>query len=403
MNVGKKLIIWGTGDDCKSILKRYPILNLFVLFFVDSNEMIRTFYGKKVIAPSELYWNESMFVIIATRRYYDEIADVLREYSLKYGMNFSGYQNAWNLWLASFEDEMYAKRISVLQEKMVKINKWFPNMMDKMNDKKDSVYSYILEEKITAEELIVRCCCEEKDNIIELAGNVKFEFSNIKDFVVIIEEILINEDYYFETLKESPLIIDVGANIGLAIYYFKTMYPSSRIVAFEPMPLLYDIINRNIERNNWRNIEVYPYAVDDVSAENCVFYIQESGLAGSIEKRNQEGVITNEIKEISVNCVCLSRYISEPVEYLKIDIEGSETKVLVEIESKLNLVKHLFIEFHEGQLKGNNFLGRIVSILEQKGFIVNVSKSLGSSKSSIYKPMNYVGKRISEVLWAKKL
>jgi FkbM family methyltransferase len=42
----------------------------------------------------------------------------------------------------------------------------------------------------------------------------------------------------------SPYIIDAGANIGLSIIYFKKKYPNSKIVAFEPDKLIFNILKK---------------------------------------------------------------------------------------------------------------------------------------------------------------
>jgi hypothetical protein len=47
-------------------------------------------------------------------------------------------------------------------------------------------------------------------------------------------EIFIDNSYYFAAENETPYIIDCGSNIGMSILYFKTLYPNSRILAFEP-------------------------------------------------------------------------------------------------------------------------------------------------------------------------
>ncbi len=50
------------------------------------------------------------------------------------------------------------------------------------------------------------------------------------------EEIFEQEIYQFNPRTEKPLIIDCGANIGLATIYFKQQYKKSKVLAFEPDP-----------------------------------------------------------------------------------------------------------------------------------------------------------------------
>jgi uncharacterized radical SAM superfamily Fe-S cluster-containing enzyme len=48
-------------------------------------------------------------------------------------------------------------------------------------------------------------------------------------YIGMIDEIFIKRNYEFKSPKESPKIIDVGANIGLSIIFFKQLYPKSII------------------------------------------------------------------------------------------------------------------------------------------------------------------------------
>lgn len=401
----KKLLVWGTGNDASKLMQKYPVINIFVNRFIDSSKTVCSFYDRPVVNPNEVNWGESLFVIVATRKYYDEIEEFLKGRGLISGRDFTDFSMAWSHWMSSFKSDGFAKRIFALHEAIVKAERWIPDIITKAVANEKMIHRYAYESNISLFQAILQTCSDVDldHNLIELKGGVKFEYNNINELAVIFEELLLNEDYYFETEKKSPLIIDAGANVGLAIYYFKTLYPQSKIVAFEPMPELYNIILRNIERNHWENVEVYPYAVDGSDNDNCIFYVQDSGLAGSLEKRNQEGVSADEIREITVKCIRLSKYINESVDYLKLDVEGSETKVIEEIQDYLDKVQHIFIEFHEGRMKGYNSIAKITGILEEQGFCVNISKSVGSAKGTSYQPMKYVGDRVSEVIWAKRL
>ncbi|MBR4083450.1 MAG: FkbM family methyltransferase [Lachnospiraceae bacterium] len=402
-NTNKQIYIWGTGDDAKTLLRRYPLINVFVNSFIDSNKFNDSFGSRVIINPKEVDWNQPIFVIVATRKYYDEIANYLIEQGLKEGKDYIGYSSAWYQLLASFESDDVLKRMLLLQEEIKRLSRWIPDIYAKLVLKSEPVQNYVYMGNLNIRNAILQGCVDEEYKLIELRGNVFFEYDSIADFSVVFEELLLNEDYYFESSRKAPLIIDAGANVGLAIYYFKLLYPDCRIIAFEPMPRLFDVIKRNIERNKWSNVEVYPYALSGEENGSTIFYVQNSGLAGSLEKRNQEGVVSDEIQEIAVKTVRLSEYLHGTIDYLKMDIEGSETKVIEEIQDKLMFVEHIFIEFHEGRLKEHNSIADISTILEKAGFVINVSKSASSAKSSLCKPMRYVGGRLSEVVWGKQI
>src|ERR1041385_7511773 len=47
-------------------------------------------------------------------------------------------------------------------------------------------------------------------------------------------EVFAKDEYLFSCDTESPVILDCGANIGMATLFFKWLYPQSKISAFEP-------------------------------------------------------------------------------------------------------------------------------------------------------------------------
>src|SRR5262249_54931953 len=61
-------------------------------------------------------------------------------------------------------------------------------------------------------------------------------------FVHMYREIFRREIYRFRCEREDPFIIDGGANIGLGILYFRKIFPRSRILAFEPDPKIFAIL-----------------------------------------------------------------------------------------------------------------------------------------------------------------
>src|SRR5947209_17940428 len=88
-------------------------------------------------------------------------------------------------------------------------------------------------------------------------------------------QIFIEEDYdlrrlaRFDELRQqydaisgaghTPLIIDLGANVGFSAVYFHLTWPAARIVAVEPDPANLDQLRRNVE--GLSAIDVVPAAI----------------------------------------------------------------------------------------------------------------------------------------------
>lgn len=213
------------------------------------------------------------------------------------------------------------------------------------------------------------------------AGPYNVLFRNLDEFKRIYKEIFVDNEYKFNSKKDNPFIIDCGSHIGLSILYFKTIYPKSEILGFEPNPDNYKILCANIKNNNLKNVKVFNYALSDIKGKvdlHASFKKDEPWTWGDTIIYNMWGDGDND-KKIPVKTAKLSTYIRKHVDLIKLDVEGSEQKVVQEIESKLGLVEELTMEYHgtKTSIKVNDY-SKIREILIKHGFRVKTYvKSLG--------------------------
>jgi FkbM family methyltransferase len=176
------------------------------------------------------------------------------------------------------------------------------------------------------------------------------------------QEIFEDHVYYFESDNKAPLIIDCGSNIGLSIIYFKTLFPQSKVIGFEPDPEIHGLLRSNLDA----------FKLKDIDARNEAVWIKDETLV--FKKGYLEGHIvdadSNEKNTIQVKATRLRDLLSqfEEIDFLKIDIEGAELEVLEDCAEYLPRVKNLFIEFHNNGGRYLPELTRILSVLENKGF-----------------------------------
>jgi FkbM family methyltransferase len=237
-----------------------------------------------------------------------------------------------------------------------------------------------------------------RGNEVLLAHGV-MEFVDRYSLWILINEILVNEDYYFQCETDSPRILDCGTHFGLAIYYFKNLYPKARITGFEPVPVLRELALSNVRRNAYADVEIVPYALSDTEGEARFIVSNTSSMAGSLTRRRC--VSGDQVSEIRVQCRRLSEYLEETVHFLKLDIEGSEDVVLREARDRLGNVRHIFCEYHHGNGLPTDRLARILSLLDEVGFDAQVGKALDFQNRSLQRPMNYVGEAYSAAIWAE--
>ena len=179
-------------------------------------------------------------------------------------------------------------------------------------------------------------------------------------------EIFLQNMYFFKTEKKIPLILDCGANIGLAMFYFKYLYPKAHIKCFEPNPEALELLKKNIKENHLSNIFVYPKALSD-GMEEKRFY-NPSGIlacasAGFFINRTHKG----DFSEKKVKTNMLSKYINEEIDFLKVDVEGAESQVFkdLDISGKIKYISQAVIEFHLNYFEKEIDLSKLLGVLEK--------------------------------------
>jgi FkbM family methyltransferase len=187
------------------------------------------------------------------------------------------------------------------------------------------------------------------------------EFSNTEGYLHSVQEIFYGRVYEFKAKTDRPFIVDAGANIGLSVIYFKRLYPNASIVAYEPDPQMFALLQRNIASFGFADVDLRRAAawVDDV---DLTFY-REGSLAGStevdfLEKGDKVVVPAERLKTLLTD---------RHIDFLKIDIEGGENTVLFDIEAELANVDALFFEYHSLPGKDQK-LGELLSLVTRAGF-----------------------------------
>jgi FkbM family methyltransferase len=192
--------------------------------------------------------------------------------------------------------------------------------------------------------------------------NGNFRFIDSASFIFMYDEIFKKKIYAFSCTEPKPYIIDCGANIGLSILYFKSLFPEANIVAFEPDPKVYQVLQENIARLS--DVVLRERAL--WSEETSMEFFSEGADGGSLNEGSAS------VGKVEILTERLSTYITGKVDFLKIDIEGAELTVLAECESKLHLVQNMFIEYHSF-VESKQELAALLSILERNGFRYHVN------------------------------
>jgi len=176
---------------------------------------------------------------------------------------------------------------------------------------------------------------------------------------------------------DSPVVFDIGANVGDTLEEFKTWWPKSRIHCFEPQEECWGHLDNKIKSNNYSDVFINKFAVGDELVDKATFYSHDitsgqSGLhkinSGSVDSINRNNLVSeddvlayentlNHEREVEVKK--LINYMNEKsinhIDLMKIDTQGHEPEVLRGLMGNLSKVdviitELMFYDFYERSL-----------------------------------------------------
>jgi len=155
--------------------------------------------------------------------------------------------------------------------------------------------------------------------------------------------ILLDAEYSFDLEVPPKVIIDAGANIGMASIYFAQRYPEAKIIAVEAEASNFSMLTRNVSH--------YP-AITPVHAArwNRDGQISVGQPNQDDGRRGNWSYITHEGQGTKVRAITMRTLMQEMgievIDLAKIDIEGAEREMF-EDDQWLASTRYVMIELHD--------------------------------------------------------
>jgi FkbM family methyltransferase len=171
----------------------------------------------------------------------------------------------------------------------------------------------------------------------------------------------------------------------MTVLYFKMLFPKATIVAYEPIPANFELLKKNVEENQLEDVTLVQAAVAPKSGQ---LILQEPVGEGAwtsgagIIPGGWKGIQTN--RKVSVEAVGIQEIISQPIDLLKMDIEGMEYEVMRNMGPQIRNIKQIIIEVHP---RKDHRVEEIKKILLQNGFDLEIREdksSLGRGLAKIW-------------------
>ena len=169
-------------------------------------------------------------------------------------------------------------------------------------------------------------------------GTFTIEFTDLLTLCPQWEDLFVRRVLQFAAPTDRPVVLDCGANVGLASLFVKSCYPRARVTAFEADPAIAAVCRRNLARNGAPDVEVIEAAA----------WTHDGRVGFHIEGADSGAIVHAVSSAIDVPAVRLREWITRtPVDLLKLDIEGAEAAVLEDCADVLGHVRAIVLDLHE--------------------------------------------------------
>ena len=199
------------------------------------------------------------------------------------------------------------------------------------------------------------------ETVTDLPG-FAFKIPDAASFLASWDAIFYSQIYKFNHINNSPRILDCGANVGVSCIYFRKLFPNAKITAFEPDPSIFSYLKTNLASAGYHDVELIAKGV--WSSNTTLRFRSEGADAGRIES----GGSTNSIE---IPTIRLRDFVGDAVDLLKLDIEGAETEVILDIAPCLGNVRNIFVEYHSFTERPQ-VLGKLIACLIGSGFRLQI-------------------------------
>jgi FkbM family methyltransferase len=148
--------------------------------------------------------------------------------------------------------------------------------------------------------------------------------------------------------------------------FFLWRYPLCRLTVVEPNPALAVLLRRNL--HSWAGQTRIVEAALSTRDGTTDFHITEDNplnVTGGIDNREAP---ERRVSKLTVACVDARALLSEPVDLMKLDIEGHEYEVLRLDLFRPDWIRNLVIEFHDIDQRVSDFQGLMQLLTRERGY-----------------------------------
>ncbi|MBH9974721.1 MULTISPECIES: FkbM family methyltransferase [Bartonella] len=294
---------------------------------------------------------------------HDALAELMDEITAKANVTALNLTEA-SIKIESVSDNVFhnISRLESIENNIDKLLK--NNETHDINQKLDKIFNKIssLDNDVNKKEYVIN---DDRVEIIKnlikderarhIVLNMEFEGADLSlriddSDIRVFKQIFVDNEYDSLNLPETAkTIIDLGANIGLSVFFFIKKFPDARIVAVEPDAVNFSIMEKNLEKFS-KSVSLLQAAIWPTDGEVTLVTEDDNHAslgAWGVRTEASNGNPALSVKAVSIPTI-MKQYDMDFVDILKVDIEGAEYELFEKnYEDWIDKVGLVIIETHD--------------------------------------------------------
>jgi FkbM family methyltransferase len=177
-------------------------------------------------------------------------------------------------------------------------------------------------------------------------------------------------EYFQKIITEDMAIIDIGANIGYYALLESQLVAKGHVYAIEPVPENYNLLQKNIDLNECKNISTYNFAIGNVNGFLDMYVYDKCNWSSFTRIPDQNIVNIIQVPIMTLDAFIESHVSSHPC-FIRMDVEGFEYEILKGALTTLRTICPLIIciEMHP-QLMSEDKVAECIHLMKDNRFCV---------------------------------
>jgi FkbM family methyltransferase len=151
-------------------------------------------------------------------------------------------------------------------------------------------------------------------------------------------------------IKKSDVALDIGANIGYyTLLFARLVGEEGKVFAFEPDPYNFSLLQKNVEINGYKNVELIPKAVSNETGKSRLYFKNKDHVQNMIFDNHTS------LPSAEIETTRLDDYFANyqgKIDFIKMDIQGAEGRAIQGMDYllKINSGMKIAMEFEPASL-----------------------------------------------------